>query len=109
MKRVGSVLLLGAAMVVGTILATAADQTLTGVVTDATCGAGAHKNPNNVKGCTNACARSGGYALIVGDKVYKLEGKTDGLADLAAEKAKVTGAVDGLKITVTSVAKATSY
>ena len=107
MKRVGSVLLLGAAMVVGTILATAADQTLTGVVTDATCGAGAHKNAD-IKRCTNACARSGGYALIVGDKVYKLEGKTDGLADLAAEKAKVTGAVDGLKITVTSVAKATS-
>ena len=105
MKRVGSVLLLGAAMVAGTILATAADQTLTGVVTDATCGAGAHNNAD-VKRCTNACARSGGYALIVGDKVYKLEGKTDGLADLAAEKAKVTGAVDGLKITVTSVAKA---
>lgn len=105
MKRIGSVLVLGAAMVVGTILATAADQTLTGVVTDATCGAGAHKNAD-IKRCTNACARSGGYALIVGDKVYKLEGKTDGLADLAAEKAKVTGAVDGLKITVTSVAKA---
>jgi len=107
MKRIGSVLVLGAAMVVGTILATAADQTLTGVVTDATCGAGAHKNAD-VKRCTNACAKSGGYALIVGDKVYKLEGKTDGLADLAAEKAKVTGAVDGLKITVTSVAKASS-
>ena len=107
MKRVGSVLLLGVAMVIGTILATAAYQTLEGVVTDASCGAGAHKNPD-AKRCTNGCARTGGYALVVGTKVYKLEGKTDGLADLAAEKAKVTGAVDaaGMKITVTSVAKA---
>ena len=104
LKRYGSVLALGVAMAAGTILATAADQTLEGVVTDASCGM-THKMAD-AKRCTNGCARTGGYALVVGDKVYKLEGKTEGLADLAAEKAKVTGAVDGLKITVTSVAKA---
>ena len=104
LKLFGSVLALGVAMVAGTILATAQNQTLEGVVTDASCGM-KHKM-EDAKRCTNGCARTGGYALVVGDKVYKLEGKTEGLADLAAEKAKVTGAVDGLKITVTSVAKA---
>ena len=101
LKRTGSVLLLGMAMLAGA--AFAADQTLTGTITDPGCGA-THKMPD-AKKCTNGCAKSGGYALLVGDKVYTLAGKTDGLADLAAEKVKVTGAVDGLKITVSSVAK----
>lgn len=105
-KRVGSVVFLGVAIVAGTVLVTAQNQTLEGIVTDAACGL-THKMPD-AKRCTNGCARTDGYALVVGDKVYKLEGKTDGLADLAAEKARVTGAVDaaGMKITVTSVAKA---
>ena len=103
LKLFGSVIALGVAMAAGTILATAADQTLEGVVTDASCGM-THKMAD-AKRCTNGCARTGGYALVVGDKVYKLEGKTEGLADLAAEKVKVTGAVDGMKITVASVAK----
>ena len=103
-KRVGSVLFLGVAVVAGTLLATAQNQTLEGVVTDAACGL-THKMPD-AKACTNGCARTSGYALVVGDKVYKLEGKTDGLAALAAEKAKVTGTVSGTTMTVTSVAKA---
>ena len=101
LKRTGSVLLLGVAMLAGA--AFAADMTLEGTISDAGCGA-THKMPD-AKKCTNGCAKKGGYALVVGDKVYKLEGKTDGLADLAAEKVKVTGAVDGLQITVSSVAK----
>lgn len=104
LKRVGSVLALGVAMVAGTaILAPAADQTLEGVVTDAACGL--HHKMADSKKCTNGCAKTEGYALIVGDKVYKLEGKTDGLAALAAEKAKVTGEVTGTTIKVASVAK----
>jgi len=103
-KRVVSVGVLGVAIVGGTMLALAQDQTLEGVVTDSSCGL-THKMAD-LKRCTNACARTGGYALVVGDKVYKLEGKTDGLADLAAEKAKVTGKVTGTTMTVASVAKA---
>jgi len=103
-KRVGSVVFLSVAVIAGTLLATAQNQTLEGIVTDAACGL-THKMPD-AKRCANACARTGGYALVVGDKVYKLEGKTDGLADLAAEKAKVTGTVSGTTMTVTSVAKA---
>lgn len=103
-KRVVSVGVLGVAIVAGTMLALAQDQTLEGVVTDAACGL-THKMAD-AKRCTNGCARTDGYALVVGDKVYKLEGKTDGLADLAAEKAKVTGKVTGMTMTVASVAKA---
>ena len=104
LKRVGSVLALGVAIAAGTMLATAQDQTMEGIVTDAACGL-THKMPD-AKMCTLGCARTSGYALVVGDKVYKLEGSTDGLADLAAEKARVTGRVDGMTITVASVAKA---
>ena len=103
LKQVGSVLALGVAIAAGTMLATAQDQTLAGVVTDAACGL--HHKMTDAKKCTNGCARTEGYALIVGDKVYKLEGKTDGLADLAAEKVKVTGKVTGMTVTVASVAK----
>ena len=103
-KRVVSVGVLGVAMVAGTMLATAQNQTLEGIVTDAACGL-THKMADTKK-CTNGCARTDGYALVVGDKVYKLVGKTDGLANLAAEKAKVTGTVSGTTMTVTSVAKA---
>ena len=104
LKSMGAILALGVAMVAGTaMLATAADQTLEGVVTDAACGL--HHKMADSKKCTNGCAKTEGYALIVGDKVYKLEGKTDGLAALAAEKAKVTGTVTGTTIKVASVAK----
>ena len=104
LKRVGSVLALGVAIAAGAMLATAQDQTMEGIVTDAACGL-THKMAD-AKRCTVACARTGGYALVVGDKVYKLEGSTDGLEALAAEKARVTGRVNGMTITVASVAKA---
>jgi hypothetical protein len=105
-KRVGSILFLGGAIAAGVVISAAQDQTVEGVVTDAACGL-THKMAD-AKRCTSGCARTSGYALVVGDKVYKLEGKTDGLADLAAEKVKVMGTVDpaGMKITVASVAKA---
>ncbi len=104
MKRLGAVLFLGVAIVGGTMLARAQDQTLEGIVTDSGCGL-THKMPD-AKRCTVACARTSGYSLVVGDKVFKLEGKTDGLEALAAEKARVTGKVTGTTMTVTSVAKA---
>ncbi len=77
-------------------------QTLEGVVSDSMCGA-KHKMADAAK-CTAGCVSHGaGYALVVGDKVYKLEGKTEGLDKLAGAKAKVTGRVEGDTITVRSV------
>ncbi len=78
-------------------------QTYTGTVSDAMCGA--HHMMGNAADCTRACVKKGSkYALVVGDKVYTLEGKTDGLDKYAGEKATVTGDAKGDTITVASVA-----
>ncbi len=74
-------------------------QTMEGTISDSMCGA-THHLPDAAK-CTLGCTKKGaGFALVVGDKVYKLAGKTDGLDKLAGAKAKVTGKVSGDTITV---------
>ena len=86
----------------------AADQTMTGKVSDAMCGA-KHQMAGNDATCTHECVKGGSkYALVVGDKVYTLE-TTDKaalakLSDLAGASAKVTGEVKGETIAVKSVA-----
>src|SRR5438046_1636472 len=80
-----------------TVPAWAADQTLTGKVSDAMCGA-KHMMAGNDASCTHECVKGGSkYALVVGDKVYILEttDKTtlDKLNELAGASAKVTGEV----------------
>jgi hypothetical protein len=81
-------------------------QTLTGVVTDAMCGA-THMSGQTAAACTASCVKQGSaYALVVGDKVYKLSGKTDGLEKLAGEKATVTGTVKGESVDVQTVSAA---
>ena len=101
----GGVLLASGALLSRTSLAQEKGQTLQGVVSDTMCGA-KHKMADAAK-CTLGCTSHGaGFALVVGDKVYKLEGKTEGLDKLAGAKAKVTGTVAGDTITVQSVAAA---
>jgi hypothetical protein len=80
-------------------------QTLTGEVSDAMCGA-KHMMEGGKAACTKACVDKGSkYALVVGDKVYTLEGgDTTALAKLAGERATVTGTVKGDTIQVSSVA-----
>jgi hypothetical protein len=86
----------------------AADQTMTGKVSDSMCGA-KHQMAGNDASCTRTCVKGGSkYALVVGDKVYTLEtsdkaalGKLD---ELAGASAKVTGEVKGDTINVKSVA-----
>jgi hypothetical protein len=85
---------------------TAKPQTLTGVVTDAMCGAN-HMMEGGAAQCTKACVKEGSaYGLVVDKKVYKLEGKTDDLVSYAGEKATVTGTITGDTIKVASVAAA---
>jgi hypothetical protein len=105
--------ILGMQMLVGLAavpaLAAGKGQTLTGVVSDAMCGAKHEEMPSKPAECTRACVKHGAnYALVVGDKVYTLEtsdkAALDKLNDLAGAKAKVTGEVDGTTITVKSVA-----
>jgi hypothetical protein len=105
MKRYLSAWLVGAVLLASLALR-AADQTLEGTVSDNHCGA-EHATPSAAaKSCVGSCIKSmdASYTLVVGDKIYDLEGKDDDLAKFAGAKAKVTGAVDGTKMTVTAVA-----
>jgi hypothetical protein len=87
--------------------ALAGDQSTTGKVSDAMCGA-KHMMAGNEASCTHECVKGGSkYALVVGDKVYTLEttdkASLDKLSELAGASAKVTGEVKGDTITVKSV------
>jgi len=85
------------------------EQTLTGKVTDMMCGAKHNMATPGMseKDCVATCIKMGSkYGLIVGDKVYELDGKENDLAKLAGAKATVKGKVDGEKITVRSVESA---
>ena len=98
--------LFAAAMIV---LAAAKPQTFTGEVSDSMCGA-KHMMENKAD-CTRACVSKGSnYALVVGDKVYKLntsdKAALDQLNTLAGENAKVTGTATGDTIEVSKVAAA---
>jgi hypothetical protein len=89
-----------------TAFASSKSQTYTGTVTDAMCGK-SHMAGQTAAACTAACVKEGSaYALVVGDKVYKLTGKTDGIDKLAGEKATVTGTASGDTLNVQSVAAA---
>ena len=81
-------------------------ETLTGVVSDAACGA-----THNMKGmtpadCARACAKKAGYALVVGGDVYKLQGHEAELDKYAAETVTIKGDVNGKTIAVSSVSPA---
>ena len=94
-------LLIGGVLAAGTLFAQ--NQTLEGTVSDAMCGA-KHMGAN-AAACMKGCVGNGSkYALVVGDKVYELTGKEADLAKIGPAKAKVTGKVDGMKVTVASVA-----
>ena len=83
------------------VLAADKEQSLTGTVSDAMCGA---KHTGDAATCTKGCVKKGSaYALVVGDKVYTLKGGEKDLDKLAGQKATVTGTVDGDKVTVTAV------
>lgn len=101
----GALLLSGIMLSRASFAQDAGKQTMEGTISDAMCGA-KHHLPDAVK-CTLGCTKKGaGFALVVGDKVYKLDGKTDGLDKLAGVKAKVTGTVNGDTITVESASGA---
>ncbi len=92
-------------------ISVAANNTYTGKVSDAMCGAEHMESGMSAAACTRTCVAKGAkYALVVGSKVYTLDGEDkaalDELDKLAGEQAKVTGTADGDTIKVTSVAPA---
>ncbi|HLG97857.1 MAG TPA: hypothetical protein VKX49_16205 [Bryobacteraceae bacterium] len=93
----------------------AADQTVTGVITDSMCKmnhAMMQKGANKMSDhdCTIACVKSGQkYVLTSGDKVYQIENQSfAGLEKNAGTTVKATGTVsaDGKAITLSKIAPA---
>jgi len=107
-RAMGVVLAIAIVMAVDSQMARSAEtKTLEGIIGDAMCGVKHQMGNIPDKECAQKCVSMGSkYALIVGDKVYELDGKSSDLEKLAGAKAKVTGSVDGNKIKVTAVAKA---
>ena len=113
MKRVFFAITLAAGLT-----AFAAEQTVTGVITDSMCTAnhakmqkGATKMSDH--DCTVACVKMMGqkYVLAAGDKVYQIENQNfAGLEKNAGANVKATGQVsaDGKSFTVTKLAAAAS-
>lgn len=111
LKKLGvwlAALILGTGLAVAPAFGAGKPQTFTGQVGDVMCGA-KHEMEGSPADCTRACIQHGSkYALMVGDKVYTLEGADqkalDQLNKLAGTNASVTGAADGNTIQVASVA-----
>ena len=99
--------LLSLVLFAGLLLAAGKGTSFEGTVSDAMCGAKHGMAGVSDRDCTLACVKKGGkYALVVGEKVYTLDGKTAGLEKYAGGKAKVTGTLTGETIEVASVAAA---
>ena len=95
-----------AVLTLGPAAVGAKTTTVTGTVGDAMCGT-KHMMAGDEAGCTRDCVKKGSdYALIVKDKVYKLQANDAAKADLdklAGKVAKVVGDLNGETIRVTSV------
>ena len=88
-------------------VALAQNQTLEGTLSNTHCGLKHATASADAAGCVNGCinANNAKYALVVGDKLYTLEGgKAADYQKLAGLSATVTGHVDGMTIHVTAVA-----
>jgi hypothetical protein len=87
--------------------ASAAPKTLTGTVSDSMCGAHHMAKDKSAAECTRICVKQGTkYALVVGKKVYTLQGHEAELDKVAGMKATVKGKVSGESLTVQSVVPA---
>jgi len=85
------------------------EKTLTGVVSDNMCGATHMLRDKTAAECTRLCDKQGQkYALVVGQKVYTLEGHQAELDKLAGARATVKGKVSGDTVTIESVTAAKS-
>ena len=80
--------------------------TLVGIVGDTMCG-NAHTN-GPAKQCTLQCLqnKANEWALVVGQRIYTLQGKVADLPKFAGSQAKVTGILRGESLMVTSVSAA---
>ena len=94
-------------------LASAADKTWTGQISDSMCGAShakmiaAHGGPAKMTAhdCTLACVKAGGkYVFVTGGKVYSISNQDfAALQAQAGNAVRLTGAMNGDTITVSKV------
>ena len=85
----------------------AAAKTLTGIVSDSMCGAHHMAKDKSSADCTRMCVKQGQkYALVVGQKVYTLQGHEDDMEKLAGQRVTVKGTVSGDTVEVASVTAA---
>ncbi len=83
---------------------TGSQKTLTGVVSDTMCGATHMDKSKSAAECTRMCVQQGQkYAIVVGGKVYALNGHEQDLDKLAGQRVKVTGKLSGDTVSVSSV------
>jgi hypothetical protein len=101
-KLIAAIILAGVSAGFG---AAGGEQTFTGVVSDTMCGKQHMMKNESPAQCTRECVKSGqaDYALLVGDKMYKLKGDKSAIDKYAGEKATVKGTEKGDTITVSSI------
>lgn len=79
-------------------------EELTGIVSDYTCQGRHNRKAVTNYGCTRKCVEDGAdYALVVGQRVYILEGHRADLDRFAGGRATVVGRVNDGKVVVDSV------
>lgn len=78
--------------------------TISGVVSDAMCGAKHMMKDKSAAECTRECVKKGSkFALVSGDNLYTLEGHEAELDKYAGQRVTVSGTLKGDNITVSSV------
>jgi hypothetical protein len=80
------------------------ERTFAGLITDDHCGA-RHEMDSGKSSteCTKMCVRNGSkYVLVEGNKKYTLAGSESKLDELAGQRAKVAGVLDGKTIKLSS-------
>jgi hypothetical protein len=89
--------------------ALAAEQRITGVVSDSMCGR-KHMMPGKTDAqCIRECIKANSkYALVVADKVYTLLATPAELEKLAGKHVQVTGEITGTSLKVTKIMAAKS-
>jgi len=84
--------------------APAGPLTVSGVVSDAMCGAKHMMKDKSAAECTRECVKKGSkFALVSGEKLYILEGHEAELDKYAGQRVTVSGALNGDTITVNIV------
>ena len=82
----------------------AADQTLTGVVSDSMCGTKHGMANMSDRECTQMCAAQGAqYVLVAGGKIYKLTNRASELKTHAGHTVNLTGEMKKDTIAVSKV------